>query len=357
MQDARSGIPAMRRTVAALAMLALAGCASVSPQHISSDRMDYGQVVADSWKHQTLLNVVRLRYADAPMFLDVSSIINSYSVAGKANVGASIPSGSDPNVFALGTDRSWSNTPTVTYQPLLGDRFTKSLLQPVPPVSIFQLMQGGWPADLVLQTVASSINGLRNNFAGVGADPKFQQLVDALTRIQRTGGLSIRVQAQKDGNAVIVVIRRQNNGAGPSPDAQLVQELLGLEPGLGEFNIAYGLVPKDKHEVALLSRSMLEIMMQLGFGIELPAEHERDGRALPGRWQPGDTPAKPLVAIHSGTEPPADAYTAIPYKGHWYWIDDTDIASKRTFTFLMILFSLAETGQTVAAPVITVPSR
>ena len=357
MQDARNATRGARRTIAALALVALAGCASVSPQHINTDRMDYGQVVADSWKHQTLLNVVRLRYADAPMFLDVSSIINSYSVGGKTNVGASLPGGSDPNVFSLGADGSWSNTPTVTYQPLLGDRFTKSLLQPVPPVSIFQLMQGGWSADLVLQTVASSINGLRNNFAGVGADPKFQQLVDALTRIQRNGGLSIRVQAQKDGNAVVVVIRRQDDGAGPSKDAQLVQELLGLEPGIGEFDIAYGLVPKDNHEVAVLSRSMLEIMMQLGFGIELPAEHERDGRALPGRWRPGDAPAKPLVTIHSGTEPPTDAYTAIPYRNHWYWIDDTDIASKRTFTFLMILFSLAETGQGAAAPVVTVPSR
>ena len=31
--------------------------------------MDYGQVIADSWKRQTLLNVVHLRYADAPVFL------------------------------------------------------------------------------------------------------------------------------------------------------------------------------------------------------------------------------------------------------------------------------------------------
>jgi hypothetical protein len=54
---------------------------------------------------------------------------------------------------------------------------------------------------------------------------------------------------------------------------------------------------------------------------------------------------------------PADACAAVPYNGYWYWIDDTDIASKRTFTFLMILFSLAETGQTTASPVVTVPSR
>ena len=61
--------------------------------------------------------------------------------------------------------------------------------------------------------------------------------------------------------------------------------------------------------------------------------------------------------IRSGAEAPADAYAAVTYKGHWYWIDDTDIASKRIFTFLMILFSLAETGQAAAAPVVTVPSR
>jgi hypothetical protein len=46
-----------------------------------------------------------------------------------------------------------------------------------------------------------------------------------------------------------------------------------------------------------------------------------------------------------------------PYKGYWFWIEDTDIASKRTFTLLLILFSLAETGQSVTAPVVTVPSR
>ena len=78
---------------------------------------------------------------------------------------------------------------------------------------------------------------------------------------------------------------------------------------------------------------------------------------MPGRWQAGDAEAKPLVRIHSGVEAPTDAYTAVPYKSHWYWIEDTDIASKRTFTFLMILFSLAETGQSTAAPVVTVPSR
>ena len=87
--------------------LAVAGCATVTPQKIPVDRLEYGQVVAESWKRQTLLNVVRMRYGDAPMFLDVSSIINSYSMGGKANARLELPSRIDPNIFEFG---GWQNT-------------------------------------------------------------------------------------------------------------------------------------------------------------------------------------------------------------------------------------------------------
>lgn len=351
------GLRPARLVYGALALLLLAGCTSVSPQRITTDRMEYGEVVADSWKRQTLLNVVRIRYADAPVFLEVASIINSYSVGGKASAGASLPTRADPDVFNLGTDTTWSNTPTVTYQPVLGDRFTKSMLQPVPPAAVFQLLQGGWPAELVLPTVVGSINGLRNDSVGIAAAPGFRQLIEALSRIQSAGGLGIRIEPRKDGSAVIIVLRPGSQDATLIEDGRRVQELLGLEEGASEFDITYGLVPRNRREVAMLTRSMLEIMLQLGFGVELPATHATDGRALPGRRQAGDAKAQPLVRIHSGTEAPADAYTAVPYKGYWYWIDDTDIASKRAFTFLLIMFSLAETGPSAAAPIVTVPSR
>jgi hypothetical protein len=345
------------RNAFAVAVLGLCGCASVSPQRITSDRIEYGSVIAESWKRQTLTNVVRLRYGDTPVFLEVTSVINSYSVGGKANAMLQVPGGGDPNPIQFGTDSTWSNTPTVTYLPLMGDRFTKSLLQPVAPSAIFQLLQGGWSADMVLMTVASSVNGLRNHSGGVAADPRFMQLVEALARIQRAGGLSIRVEARKEGNAVVMVIPASGVGKDLSDDSRLVQSLLGLEDGITEFEVSYGLHPRNQRDVAVLSRSMLEIMLQLGFGIDLPGADVGNGRALPGMWKPGLEKAPPLVKIHSGATPPQDAYAAIPYRGQWYWIDDADIASKRTFTFLMILFSLAETGQSPVAPIVTVPSR
>jgi hypothetical protein len=340
-----------------VAMLGLVGCVSVSPKHVTTDRIDYGQVIAQSWKRQTLLNVVRLRYADAPMFLDVASIINSHTVGGSGNARATLPGGSSPDVFEIGGSGAWSNTPTVTYQPLLGDRFTKALLQPIPPVSVFQLLQGGWPPGMVFSTVVGSVNGLRNASAGVAGDPGFDELTGALSRIQRTGNIGIEVKPRKDGSGVLVVMRKPGTGPALSDDSRRVRELLGLSGESTDFEVTYGLFPREPNQVAMVTRSMMEIMLQLGFGIDLPPADVASGKVLQGKWQAGDAEGKPLVHIQSGPKEPAESYAAVRYKDNWYWIDETDVASKRTFTFLMILFSLAETGQGAPAPVVTVPSR
>ena len=43
------------------------------------------------------------------------------------------------------------------------------------------------------------------------------------------------------------------------------------------------------------------------------------------------------------------------YRNHWYYIDDRDFQSKRAFTFLMVLFSLTETGGRESLPLVTIP--
>ena len=178
-----------------------------------------------------------------------------------------------------------------------------------------------------------------------------------MSRIQRAGGLGIRVEPRQGGSAVVIVLRRGSTLPALIEDSRRVQQLLGLEGDVSEFEIAYGLLPRSGSEVAMLSRSMLELMLELGFGIEVPEAHVKAGRVLPGRRQADSTPYIPLTRIRSGAEAPADTYVAVSYRGRWYWIDDSDVASKSTFTFLLILFSLAETGQSAATPVVTVPSR
>ena len=56
----------------------------------------------------------------------------------------------------------------------------------------------------------------------------------------------------------------------------------------------------------------------------------------------------------SGTEQTDKSYTQVRYRDHWYWIDDRDMASKRVFTFLTVLFTLSETGQKIQQPILTI---
>ena len=70
------------RLMLPLTVALVAGCQSLGPGSLPRDRLDYGGAIADSWREQTLLNIVKLRYFDAPVFLEVSSVISSYTLQG-----------------------------------------------------------------------------------------------------------------------------------------------------------------------------------------------------------------------------------------------------------------------------------
>ncbi|HSK28786.1 MAG TPA: hypothetical protein VLA17_02390, partial [Candidatus Limnocylindria bacterium] len=88
------------------AMLGLSGCASIGPGTVTRDRFDYISAISDSWKSQMLFNLVKLRYGDAPVFLDVASVITQTGVQGTVGVSGSWwqnPFSSFAGVAASGT--------------------------------------------------------------------------------------------------------------------------------------------------------------------------------------------------------------------------------------------------------------
>jgi hypothetical protein len=64
-----------------------------------------------------------------------------------------------------------------------------------------------------------------------------------------------------------------------------------------------------------------------------------------------------LVKIRSSAEPPEDAFVSVPYRGSWFWVDDRDIPSKRAFSFMLMLFTLADSGGKESLPLITIPAQ
>lgn len=344
----------------------VAGCGSIGPASVPRDRIDYAGAIADSWKQQTLLNVVRLRYADAPTFMDVSSIIASYAFIGNVNAGVDVNLGlpGDTNlpgaVGSIAGSGTYLDRPTLSYTPLTGDKFARSLLRPIPPNAIFTLIASGYPADFILQVTVRALSGVynRSNAGGAArpADPEFYAMLDTLRRIQLSGAFSLRLEKRgADDTALIVISGPKSSDV--QQDIALVRRVLSLAPEDGEIALTYGAVQRSKGELAVLSRSMIEILRELAANIETPPEHAAAGRTFANvELGPAAHPRdQPVVRIHAGATPPTGSFAAVPYQGTWYWIDDGDYASKHAFTSLLLFFALAETGVQPQAPLLTLP--
>ena len=344
-------------------LLLLFGCTGIGPPTVSRDRFDYTIAISESWKSQLLLNMVKLRYGDAPIFLDVANVINSYEISGGANLGATgqfYPSyQANANIGATGF---YANRPTITYSPLTGEKFSKSMLTPIPPSSIFFFMQAGYDVGFVFRVLVQSINGIRNSYGGIvrtlPADPEFYLLIERLRRIQDSGAYEIRVQKSTEREAMAAVFSDKVD-KNTEADITEVRKMLGLDPKGREFRVVYGSISSGNKEIAILSRSVLQVILNLASYIEVPEIHVGEKRVGPGfKDQSAEGIAvPPLMRILSSSGEPKDAFVAVPYRNHWFWIDDKDLKSKGLFSFLTFIFNLVDTGIKEGAPVVTIPAR
>ena len=344
----------------------LFGCTGIGPPTVPRDRFDYTAAISDSWKHQMLFNIVKIRYGDAPVFLDVSSVISQYQIAGQINLGATFSSSPSNSPWSttgsVGGTGQFIDRPTITYSPVIGDKFARSLMSPVPPPAILSLMQAGYPVDVVFRLLVQEINGVRNRFGGEArarsADPEFYSLIEKMRRIQSSGGIGMRFQKREKGEATFMVMRGVRDPAIEALSAE-VRKLLGLDPLGKDFSVVYGAISKDDKEIAILTRSILEVIIDISADIEVPASHVEEKRVNPTHVEEAVKDGKilPLIRIHSSSGKPDDAFVSIPYRDSYFWIDDRDLMSKKIFSFLMFVFTLVETGERGAAPIVTVPTN
>ncbi len=341
-----------------LSVAFLPACSPIGPNTVARDRLEYTDAISESWKRQMLLNIVKLRYADAPVFLEVSSVISQYALETELQSSLRFDARNNQTLFGRG---KYTDRPTITYNPLTGEKFTRELLTPIPATAILTLIQGGWPIDRVFETCVKSISRVDNRAGSPAflqeADPKFYQITSELRAIQKQGGVGVRIE-QKEGNVRSIILFEHGDDDQMKQRLSRVKELLKLSPDTNEYVLVYGRTPRSGTDLAIQSRSLMEIMLELSTYTDVPQKDLDEGRILPTLHLSVEENAGVLTPfrIHSSIHEPADAYLSVRYRDYWFYIDDRNPRSKSMLTFVMILFSFAETGGPSTAPIVTIPA-
>jgi len=356
-------LPPTRLVALGLAGL-LAGCTHVGPKTVAVDRFDYSSAIADSWKQQTLLNIVKLRYMDLPVFVDVSSVVSGYSLETGMTVGGSFPETTSfgGNTATLEGSAKFTDRPTITYVPMTGEKFLRGLVTPIDPKNIFFMLQAGYPADFLLGLTVESLNGVRNRSASAGAirdaDPEFTQALRLLREVQIEGAVGMRVEEDKAKNATAVLFfRGEDIFDDTKQKIAEIRRLLKLPAEGQKYTLTYSPIRGAEGELGVNSRSMLQIMQAFASYAEVPEAHVKDHSATPTPKISSPEIQSGGVRIRSGKEKPAHAFVAVPYRDHWFWIEDGDWQTKRALTAVMFFFSLADTADTGKIPLITIPAQ
>jgi hypothetical protein len=307
----------------------VAGCSSIGPVRLENDQLDYSRTLAEVGKRQTMFNLVRLRYGDAPSFVSVQQMVAGYSLQStvQAGVQAYVSSGSSNYGTALGTVQ-YTDRPTFTFSPLTGERFVQAYLRPLSPAEVVPLIQGGVPIDVLLRLVAHAIGPLQN--AGVlggpnrSGSPQLPQLLEDLRTLQEAGVLRLRSQREKEGVRVFL-----------------------------RFDIR--LTPTME---ALVARVCQLLEVDRGRELEklpVPEEDVQNGQTRATLRGPGN--GRPIIVVHMGPSRPAASYVAARIDDKWFWVERTDFASKLAFDIIELLKYIAESPSGIPPPALTISTN
>ncbi len=147
----------------------LSGCAG--PKAVRYTRIRYNEVIRDTNDEQLLMNIVRLRYADSPVFIDLPSITSQFEVSGRGNY-----LGGAGNQFQGKTnlgfgELSLRDTPTLSYHPREGREIAKALLTPLSS-DLFIVVNAGADIEQLLLLTVNDINDIPNAPAATYLTPK-----------------------------------------------------------------------------------------------------------------------------------------------------------------------------------------
>jgi len=334
--------------------------------------MDYNQAIQKSNNEEMLINLVRMKYFEQPLFLQVGSVASSFSYNLSGGVSASLPdhrslANGVYSVYTPNVAGQYSDSPTVTYTAYQGQTYAQQFLADMDFDRFVTLYKSGWDIEYLMPILFARFGTIDHIYdSRTGFMPehhtRFMQLTKIMAKMDDRGDLDILKVGLND-NATATVMRMDFRDA---QEADTVQRLIGSDLGIrvnqaGHYHTTFKLVPANmlRHLqrdadglpiVPLRLRNCLRAIDYIAQGVQVPSELVAKGRAYDLRKHFTD-----LCKIHVSETEPKDAYLTVQHGGRWYSIDNNDNRSKEVFQLLLNIFSLQSADPPKNAPVLTLP--
>lgn len=346
--------------------LLLLGCAGrLGPAAVRLSRSHYNMAAQETTAQELLMNLVRLRYRDTPYFLQIASLSTNLKLGGELSAGGSLPS-SGPRTVTLDGLVGYEESPTVTYVPLVGDRFVTQLLEPVGLDVLMLLSHSGWSVERFFRLLVQEINGIPNAPTASGPTPsekpdfeEFLEVTELFRILQQRRQLALTQGTPGDDEGTPRTYLHFSEAALSSPEFLELAQRLELDERRRVFELTVGVGARSPERVTLVLRSVLSALFYASQGVEVP-ERDRDaGRVTTTRLVTGEPfdwadLTGSLLRIRSG-KPSPSPYAAIRYRGEDFFIDDADLESKSTFSMLNLVLALQAGDLPSTGPILTLP--
>lgn len=356
-----------RISLLALITLLLTGCQVSSKLAMNGPggRVAYNETIQKGTAEQMLLNIVRLRYFDSPMFLDVATVTSQFTYKNSAGTSIQLPGFDTANPVSLRGDTSWQNQPTIQYSPLEGKSFASQLMQPIDLKTLQQLIYTGWDIDRLFRLVVQTINDIPN--APLAASPANDKLIEfekfyEITRLLRHFQLSMKLRVGIVPGTSNETQAMQISFPIGTEEGRRLAKLLNehVEHEEGYYVATFQLGFNKSGEIGILPRSLLGAMYYASLGVYLPSKDIQSGAAFFPKvmndpeynWQKD---LGSLLNVCWSKREPREAHVKVRYRNKWFFIDDRDMNSKKTFILLQQLYSLKSMDVVQSPPILTIP--
>jgi len=323
------------------------GCAKYGPSHIKSERISYNQAIQKTNNEQLILNLVRLKYRDNPLFMEVSNLASQFTIQSKIGITAKLQAEAK-GIFIPDSNVYIEERPTISYSPLHGDSFVKGVLTSVPLKTLVLLFHSGWSIERVFKLCLQRLNNLKNAPSASGPTPKiapntdqFFTAVRFLRTIQIKGGLNLSYRENNGVEELVIKILDKYKDT-----ESVIKFARAINASVGTTSFVFSTPSSNsKQAMEIVSRSLLGIMFYLSQGVEIPNKDILDGKVTLTKKVNGDNfdwkeITGDLMNIKNSLTAPDDSEVAIFYRDYWFYIDDSDLVSKSTFSLLSQVYSL-----------------